>query len=84
MLRNQLYPFPFDCKDYETLTLQETVAAMRKLEHELNLLLPAGWRWNELRIFVIERRSGSIVYEVERNGQKAGRAAVALYPIEDF
>jgi hypothetical protein len=71
-----LYPYPFDAGGHDVLTLEESVAALRDLEHQLNEILPSGWRWQELRFATIERHHKMVIYRVKWNGEEVGKALV--------
>ena len=71
-----LYPYPFDPESTEVLTLRESVAVMRELEHELSGILTSLWRWPEVRLSILARAGSAVTYEVEWQGRPVGSITV--------
>jgi hypothetical protein len=79
MAQIPLYRYPFDKEGHETLTFDESIAAMCELEQKLNVMLKRDWRWCDLRPKVIERHPTYVIYEVEHHEKYAGQAVVMPY-----
>jgi hypothetical protein len=79
MTQIPLYRYPFDKEGSETLTLEESIAAMRELEEQLNGMLNPDWRWCDLRLKVIERHPTYVIYEIAHREKYAGQAVVMPY-----
>lgn len=71
-----LYPYPFDPERIEVLTLRESVAVMRELEHELNGILNSQWRWPEVQLSILDRTGRTVTYAVEWQGRPVGCVTV--------
>jgi len=76
MPQRTLYRYPFDEEGRETLTLVESIAAMRELEQQINRLCTLDWRWCDLRLSVVERHPTYVVYEIHHRDAYSGRAIV--------
>lgn len=75
-LKSDLYPFPFDDEGEMVLTFEESIAATRDLERQINALFPSGWQWKDLQLTVIERHAGTAIYKIMRNGLRVAQLTV--------
>jgi hypothetical protein len=69
------YRYPFDKDGQPVLTFGEAIDAARILEVQLSKLMDR-WTWPEVWLRIVERRPGSVRYEVHRNGRFVGFATV--------
>jgi hypothetical protein len=67
---------PFDNDGRESLTLAESLAAMKELERQVSALCVWQWQWCDLRLSVVERHPTYVVYDVEHRDEYVGNAIV--------